>query len=76
LQSPEAWAPLTFSLLLFQDPAVKAEKGFSDIQRCQQLQKELLLAAIDSCSANAPGGGIVVYSTCSIAVEENEFIVE
>eukprot|EP00962_Isochrysis_galbana_P030456 scaffold9881_cov94-Isochrysis_galbana.AAC.1 len=62
--------------ILFQDPAVKAEKGFTDIQRCQQLQKELLLAAIDSCNAHAAGGGIVVYSTCSIAVEENEAVVE
>lgn len=69
-------APCTGLGVISKDPAVKAEKGFSDIQRCQQLQKELLLAAIDSCNANAPGGGIIVYSTCSIAVEENETIVD
>ena len=87
--------------VISKDPAVKAEKGFTDVQRCQQLQKELLLAAIDSCTANSAGaaagrdpsapappclsravramslgGGIVVYSTCSIAVEENEAVVD
>jgi len=69
-------APCTGLGVISKDPAVKAEKGFTDVQRCQQLQKELLLAAIDSCTANSAGGGIVVYSTCSIAVEENEAVVD
>ena len=36
------------------------------------LQKELLSAAIDCCKP----GGYVVYSTCSITVEENEWVVD
>lgn len=69
-------APCSGLGVISKDPAVKAEKGYADIQRCQQLQKELLLSAIDACNANAAGGGVVVYSTCSISVEENEAVVE
>jgi ribosomal RNA methyltransferase Nop2 len=44
------------------------EKDFWDITH---LQKQLILAAIDSVNT----GGYVVYSTCSVTVEENEAVV-
>ena len=74
-------APCTGLGVISKDPSVKAEKSYADVQRCAQLQKELLLAAIDSCVVDQPGkegasGGIIVYSTCSIAVEENEAVVD
>lgn len=69
-------APCTGTGVVAKDPSVKTNKDEVDIQRCCTLQRELLLAAIDSVNARSESGGVIVYSTCSILPEENEWIVD
>lgn len=47
-----------------------------DFRLLTHIQKELVLSAIDSCNANSATGGYIVYSTCSVTVEENEQVVQ
>uniref|UniRef100_A0A674P832 NOP2 nucleolar protein homolog (yeast) n=1 Tax=Takifugu rubripes TaxID=31033 RepID=A0A674P832_TAKRU len=48
----------------------------SYVNRSAHLQKELILSAIDSINAESPTGGYLVYCTCSVMVEENEWVVD
>lgn len=64
-------APCTGTGVAIKDPSVKTSKTLTDVKRCSHLQKELLLSAIDCCKV----GGTIVYSTCSILVEENEEVI-
>lgn len=69
-------APCTGTGVIARDASVKVSKSAEDIIKLGQTQRRLILAAIDSIDPNSPTGGILVYATCSITVEENEAIVD
>ncbi|XP_037532127.1 probable 28S rRNA (cytosine(4447)-C(5))-methyltransferase [Nematolebias whitei] len=69
-------APCSGTGVIAKDPAVKTSKDEADIKRSAHLQKELILSAIDSVNAASPTGGYLVYCTCSVTVEENEWVVD
>ncbi|KAG5456684.1 MAG: putative ribosomal RNA methyltransferase nop2, partial [Olpidium bornovanus] len=69
-------APCSGTGVISKDPSVKINKTEKDFRLLSHIQKELILSAIDSCDANSKTGGYVVYSTCSVSVEENEEVVD
>ncbi|KAG5682901.1 hypothetical protein PVAND_012219 [Polypedilum vanderplanki] len=69
-------APCTGSGVISKDESVKTSKTQVDIQRCYNLQRKLILSAIDCLSAKSKTGGYLVYSTCSILPEENEWVID
>lgn len=64
-------SPCTGLGIIARDPSIKYQRNFQDIKKANHLQKELLLAAVDCCKE----GGYIVYSTCSVMVQENEDVV-
>jgi ribosomal RNA methyltransferase Nop2 len=69
-------APCSGLGVISKDQSIKLNRTYRDIIETTRVQKELLLAAIDSCNHKSKTGGIIVYSTCSISVEENEWVVD
>lgn len=68
-------APCSGTGVIAKDSNVKVARKEKDFIQIPHLQRQLLLSAIDSVNANSRSGGIIVYSTCSVAVEENEAVV-
>ncbi|KAF2157946.1 NOL1/NOP2/sun family putative RNA met [Myriangium duriaei CBS 260.36] len=69
-------APCSGTGVIAKDASVKTNKTEADFLRLPHLQKQLLLAAVDSVDHASKSGGYIVYSTCSVTVEENEQVVQ
>ncbi|KAF8557248.1 NOL1/NOP2/sun family RNA met [Imleria badia] len=69
-------APCSGTGVISKDSSVKINKSERDFQLLAHLQKQLILCAIDSVSPESKSGGYLVYSTCSVTVDENEAVVD
>ena len=65
-------APCTGSGLIPIDPTRKLSRNYEDIEICSIKQLELITTALNTLE----NGGELVYSTCSIEPEENEYIID
>ncbi|AIC14330.1 NOL1/NOP2/sun family putative RNA methylase [Nitrososphaera viennensis] len=65
-------APCSCEGVIARDKTRKTSHSPEDVDYCAGRQEKMLEAAIGACQS----GGIVVYSTCSFAPEENEVIVD
>ena len=65
-------APCTGEGLIRQDSSRKRSKTMKDIKKLSTIQKKLLKTGLNSLNP----GGQLLYSTCSIAPEENELVLD
>jgi len=68
--------PCSGTGLLSKDPFIKTSKNSDLVCSYRRKQKQMILSAIDMVNENSETGGYIVYSTCSLFVEENEYIVD
>ncbi|KAI0281450.1 NOL1/NOP2/sun family-domain-containing protein [Russula aff. rugulosa BPL654] len=69
-------APCSGTGVISKDAGVKINKTERDFTLLSHLQKQLILCAIDSVNPASKTGGYLVYSTCSVTVDENEAVVD
>jgi len=69
-------APCTGLGVVSKDQSVKVKRTAEDVSKLAFIQKALLLAAIDAVDAKSKTGRVIIYSTCSVTVEENEWVVD
>ena len=65
-------APCTGEGLIRDDPTRKTSKKLTDVTGMMRKQYSMLQSAIKTVKS----GGEIMYSTCSIAPEENEFVIQ
>lgn len=65
-------APCSGTGVISKDPSVKTSKSLESIKEVVKLQRKLILHAFDMLKPE----GIMVYSTCSVLVEENEGVLD
>ena len=65
-------APCTGEGLIRQDSSRKRSKTMKDIDKLSAIQRKLLKTGLNSLNP----GGKLLYSTCSIAPEENELVID
>jgi NOL1/NOP2/sun family putative RNA methylase len=65
-------APCSCEGVIAKDPTRKISHTPQDVDYCSGMQQRLIQAAASSVKP----GGILVYSTCSFAPEENEMVVD
>ncbi len=65
-------APCTGSGTIHKNPERKTSRTMDDVKFCQNLQVKLIEKGLSVLK----GGGIIVYSTCSLEPEENEFVIQ
>jgi NOL1/NOP2/sun family putative RNA methylase len=65
-------APCSCEGVIAKDPTRKISHTPQDVDYCSEMQQRLIQAAASSVKP----GGILVYSTCSFAPEENEMVVD
>jgi len=71
-------APCSGLGIISRDPSIKLQRTMINIKKNAMLQKDLLLSAVDTLKCDKKKekeSGVLVYSTCSVSVMENEEVI-